>query len=458
MDKMDKKNRIRRTALGINWDNIVKRIYIQQIYQHQRNVYVLKLSNKKFLLLNIGVGVEYYDTLPDDFKLLSGDAVNGFGKCIRSHLRDGRILCALACADYDNTFILSCYKKGNVVSMKVDCFGKGQAIITNNATGSIVGSWAGSKIVRPLRRDDVDWSLGLEDVLRIRIDVLNRSSSDSIPSTLVKKQKKRKRRVGCVFTNVQKQFESQERKYNETIGFAQEAEIKGDWTNVKSLYIKAKEYGRKMERARVVRESIQDSVENREKTKEKTVLSFVNKRYHKFRYAWSPNNILILGSKNESQVNDLLRNHFTNQHTYLHAEVHGAPSVIMNTVGAMPVDYEFAADCAALWSNKYPCSVAMVDEISLSAPSGLYLSTGSVVLRGKRISYPTRNPQAMVTIRGDVSCVEVITGPYNQHIAKMSLYYKKYIKLKGFAKQLKREIGSKYTNRSIDGVLEKIRL
>ncbi|XP_019850525.1 PREDICTED: nuclear export mediator factor Nemf-like [Amphimedon queenslandica] len=136
--------------------------------------------------------------------------------------------------------------------------------------------------------------------------------------------------------------------------------------------------------------------------KEAAVISRITKArkvhwFEKFYWFISSENFVVIGGRDQQQ-NELLVKKYLNEHdVYVHADLHGATSVIvknhsggpvppktLNEAGVMAVCYSSA------WEAKIVTSAWWVyaNQVSKTAPSGEYLTTGSFMIRGKKNFLP----------------------------------------------------------------------
>ena len=438
---------LRQITSLIQRDCQVKNVYLQQVYlveSKKNNRYLLKLSNKKFIYIHIGVTVEYLSITPE-VTLRKGDAVDGFGKCIKKYCKKSSISSILSCTNDDKCLTINFWH--DKIALKIDCYGIGQALVKEVGSNNILGSWVkhsekysekhsekpsekySEKPSEKPSDNEIKVQLSLEEIVRNRNE-LGKNSKSNVSSILIVNQPKIKRRKRTKPRDPKLQIKSQSEKHlqlfekkvklaNSIIESVDYSEA-GDWAEINKLFKEAKSSREKSRSALRMHDNYDI------KTKHflgpnimKKNLMLSPHRYKQFRYGISPNNILVLGTRTASQVNELVKYHLTPNHLYFHANIHGAPSVIIDKTKARPCDLEFAADCAVLWTNsKYASKVEQVDstQVSLSAPSGQYLPKGSVIMTGKRIIYSTRLPDSYIYLR---SCsddrMEVLIGPYSRH-------------------------------------------
>lgn len=135
---------------------------------------------------------------------------------------------------------------------------------------------------------------------------------------------------------------------------------------------------------------------------EKEVLRPVRKQYwfEKFVYFISSDGYLVLAGK-DAQQNDLLyRRYLKKGDVYIHADLHGAASVIIKNNPATPEAPippstlgqagHLAVCTSSAWDSKAGMSAWWVnaDQVSKTAPTGEYLTTGGFVIRGKKNFLP----------------------------------------------------------------------
>ncbi|KAF7457305.1 Nuclear export mediator factor Nemf [Cryptosporidium felis] len=120
--------------------------------------------------------------------------------------------------------------------------------------------------------------------------------------------------------------------------------------------------------------------------------------FEKFHWFVSSDGYLIIGGHDASQNELLFRRYLEKNDRYIHADIHGATTCIvknpsniseipLNTLseaGQMSICYSKA------WMNKTVISAWWVypDQVSKTAPSGEYLTTGSFIIRGKKNFLP----------------------------------------------------------------------
>ncbi len=136
--------------------------------------------------------------------------------------------------------------------------------------------------------------------------------------------------------------------------------------------------------------------------------------YHRFRWFITSDGVLVIGGRDASQNEELVKRYMEGGDLFIHADVHGGSVVIVK--GATERLHE-AAQFAASYSNAWKAGhfsadvyAASPDQVSKTAESGEYVARGSFVVRGERQYF--RNVPVGVAIGLQVAPeVAVIGGP-----------------------------------------------
>jgi len=164
------------------------------------------------------------------------------------------------------------------------------------------------------------------------------------------------------------------------------------WENLGDYHERAKKLKRKIEK-------LNDLIANPPKKKEhKTVQNqvLVKKRkrdwYEKFHWTFTPSGLLAIGGRDARSNEVIVRNYFEQRDLYFHADVTGAPSVVLkNGQEGGDEDIFAAAALSAVYSKAWKNGLAAADvfyarpeQVSLAPPSGEYRPKGGVMIYGKR--------------------------------------------------------------------------
>ncbi|XP_021353469.1 nuclear export mediator factor Nemf-like isoform X2 [Mizuhopecten yessoensis] len=140
----------------------------------------------------------------------------------------------------------------------------------------------------------------------------------------------------------------------------------------------------------------------KETLKEVATAASINKTrktywFEKFLWFITSENFLVIGGRDQQQNEMIVKRYLKPGDLYVHADLHGASScVIKNSTGnpVPPKSLNEAGSMAicnsAAWDAKVVTSAWWVyhDQVSKTAPSGEYLTTGSFMVRGKKNYLP----------------------------------------------------------------------
>jgi predicted ribosome quality control (RQC) complex YloA/Tae2 family protein len=167
--------------------------------------------------------------------------------------------------------------------------------------------------------------------------------------------------------------------------------------NAGSYYDKAKKAKEKLEGAKdslLQTEEKLSKIEVDREVKEKRKKR-ESKRFWFDRYRWfisSDGNIVVAGR--DAKTNDkVVKKYLSDKDRYAHAEIHGAPSVVVkNKDGEIPERTlreacEFALAHSKAWNAKHGSGTAYwvnPDQVSKTPPAGEFIPRGAFVIRGRR--------------------------------------------------------------------------
>ena len=113
--------------------------------------------------------------------------------------------------------------------------------------------------------------------------------------------------------------------------------------------------------------------------------------YHRFRWFVTSDGVVVLGGRDASQNEELVKKYMTGNDLFLHADVHGASVVIVKgKTEKMDEVAQFTASYSGAWrSGHFSADVYSVrpDQVSKTPESGEYVSRGSFIVRGERTYY-----------------------------------------------------------------------
>ncbi|XP_055586216.1 ribosome quality control complex subunit NEMF homolog [Uranotaenia lowii] len=130
-----------------------------------------------------------------------------------------------------------------------------------------------------------------------------------------------------------------------------------------------------------------------------TTISKARKVYWFEKFYWfiSSENYLVIGGRDQQQNELIVKRYMRPADIYVHAEIQGASSVVIKNpsggdippktlleAGTMAISYSVAWDAKVVTSAYWVKS----DQVSKTAPTGEYLTTGSFMIRGKKNFLP----------------------------------------------------------------------
>ncbi len=234
--------------------------------------------------------------------------------------------------------------------------------------------------------------------------------------------------------------------------------------NAQRYYERSKKARRKVEGARGALEKTRQKIMKLEKDQELVDIPAkmprkkkVKKKiwYDKFRHFHSSDNMLIVGGKDATTNEILIKKYLEERDMVFHADIQGAPFfIIKNPKGnKIPKEtIEEVAEAAASYSKAWKagrgnCDVYYVrpDQVSKDAPAGEYLPKGAFMIHGKR-SWLRNTPLRMgIGFRINDEAT-VIGGPVNA-VSKNSDYFLEIgvgdKKSKELAKEIKKVISGR---------------
>jgi predicted ribosome quality control (RQC) complex YloA/Tae2 family protein len=147
--------------------------------------------------------------------------------------------------------------------------------------------------------------------------------------------------------------------------------------------------------------------------------------YHRFRWFFTTDGTLVLGGKDASQNEELVKRYMEGKDRFVHADVHGASVVIIKgATENMEEVAQFAASYSGAWrSGHFSADVYTADpsQVSKTPESGEYVSRGSFIVRGEREYF--RDVPLAVAIGVQLSPeMAVIGGPISAVAARARVF------------------------------------
>ena len=149
--------------------------------------------------------------------------------------------------------------------------------------------------------------------------------------------------------------------------------------------------------------------------------------YHRFRWFITSDGIVVLGGRDASQNEELVKKYMAGGDLFVHADVHGASVVIVKgKTEHMDEVAQFAASYSGAWRSGHVSAdvySALPTQVSKTPESGEFVSRGSFIVRGERTYY--RNVPLAVGIGLMLEPnAAVIGGPPSAIKGKMQSLYR----------------------------------
>ncbi|CAH1163719.1 unnamed protein product [Phaedon cochleariae] len=119
--------------------------------------------------------------------------------------------------------------------------------------------------------------------------------------------------------------------------------------------------------------------------------------FEKFFWFVSSENYLVIAGRDQQQNELIVKRYMKPTDVYVHADIHGASSVIIKNPSGLPVPPKTLNEAGTMaicysvaWDAKVVTNAYWVwgEQVSKTAPTGEYLSTGSFMIRGKKNFLP----------------------------------------------------------------------
>jgi predicted ribosome quality control (RQC) complex YloA/Tae2 family protein len=205
--------------------------------------------------------------------------------------------------------------------------------------------------------------------------------------------------------------------------------------NAQALYDQRREAQLKAQR---VEESIEATRRAMESARAKAVKTAKKSKvkgtkamwFDAYRWCFSSEGFLILGGRDARTNDQLVKKHLKEGDRYAHADIHGAPSVVVKEGSkSTEVTLREACEFALAYSKAWPAGLAsgsaywvLPEQVSKQAESGEFLPRGAFVIRGKR-NYFHDLPVRLAIGEVDVEGHRKVSGGSESAIAARSTKY-----------------------------------
>ncbi len=153
--------------------------------------------------------------------------------------------------------------------------------------------------------------------------------------------------------------------------------------------------------------------------------------YEKFRWFFSSDGFLVIGGKDASTNEIIIKKHVEPHDLIFHADIQGSPFAVVKTLGKTPTEETineaacFTASYSRAWKEHLRAiNVYWVkpEQVSKSPPSGQYLPKGSFMIYGKK-NYVRNVPlEIAIGVKREEDSFRIIGGPVNAISKQTNLY------------------------------------
>lgn len=168
--------------------------------------------------------------------------------------------------------------------------------------------------------------------------------------------------------------------------------------------------------------------------REKAGVAREKKWYEKFRWFFSSDKFLVVGGKDATTNEILIKKHMEKNDVVFHADVHGAPFFIVKNPDGKEIQEETlneTAQAAASYSKAWAsglgsCDVYYVrpEQVSKTAPSGEFIGKGAFMIHGRKEWARGVRLGIAVGFKVIDDNVEVLAGPEDAIIPNSDYYAK----------------------------------
>jgi len=211
--------------------------------------------------------------------------------------------------------------------------------------------------------------------------------------------------------------------------------------NAAEYYERSKKAEKRLEGARKAFEETKQKITELERQKtekvaeiSKPVLREAERKrtwYEKFRWFHSSEGLLVLGGKDATQNEILVKKRMEPHDLVFHADIVGAPFAIVKTEGRIPSEQTIkeAAEFAAAFSRAWKETFSAVDvywvhpeQVSKTPPTGQFLAKGSFMIYGKKNYLRQVQLRTAIGVLMIEQTIKVIGGPRGAVASQTSLY------------------------------------
>lgn len=206
--------------------------------------------------------------------------------------------------------------------------------------------------------------------------------------------------------------------------------------NAEDYYEGSKHARKKMEGVSVAIEEQKKKIEeppevSMEKEKPVKIIKKRGKWFEKFRWFKSSDGFLIVGGKDSTSNEVLIKKYTEPRDLVFHSDIEGAPFVVIKSGESEISEYakKEAAEFAAAYSKAWSAGLVNVDvyavrpeQVSKQPPTGEYLPKGAFMIYGQREWFRDVELKIAIGVRAEGESFEVVAGPV-MPIRKQTKYF-----------------------------------
>jgi len=225
--------------------------------------------------------------------------------------------------------------------------------------------------------------------------------------------------------------------------------------NAGIYYDKAKKLKKKIERAKEALQKTQKQIQLLEKKRSFEEKSKIIKPkrelswYEKFRWFISSEGFLVIGGRDATTNEIIIKKHTNTDDIVFHTEASGSPFFVIQTKGKKPgkATLEEAAQAVASYSRAWKLGISSIEvfyvnpeQVSKKTKAGEYIQKGSFMIYGKK-NFITPNLGVAIGITKDGIIMGGPTNAIKKNCPKFDIIEQGKEKTSKVAKQIQKEIG-----------------
>ncbi len=203
--------------------------------------------------------------------------------------------------------------------------------------------------------------------------------------------------------------------------------------NATVYYEKAKKAREKIKGAMSAINEIDEKIKKESKKKKKVKKKKSRRRFWFEKYRWfiSSEGILVVAGKDAKTNEEVVKKHLGDKDLYMHADIHGAPSLVIKSEGKEIGDItlkeaaQFAVSMSKAWNAGFGSMSAYwvyPSQVSKMGESGEYVARGAWVIHGKR-NYIHNVPLQLAVGKIEYQGTEMLMcGPVDSVISRTEKY------------------------------------